>query len=347
MLSVIKQEFIEIKEKYGDERRTKVVKSQLKEIGEEELIPEEDSLFMITHGGYIKRMAPDILRSQKRGGKGLMGMTTKDEDAISHFFMANTHDSVLFFTNSGKVFQTKGYEVPEASRQSKGRAIVNFLQVSPTDVITAVVPIPKESKGFLFMTTANGVIKKVDIDAFSSVRKSGMIAIKLKTSDELKWVLTTSGNDQVMLVTSDGSAIRFKEKDVRPMGRSAGGVIGIRVDKDSKVVGADVVPSGVEKGLKVLTVMEHGYGKRTDVRFYKVQNRGGKGIMTSKVTSKTGNLVSGHITSEENKELIAMSKKGQTIKTEINSVSILGRATQGVRIMRMEVGDSIASTVVA
>ncbi|KKR23629.1 MAG: gyrase subunit A protein [Candidatus Yanofskybacteria bacterium GW2011_GWD2_39_48] len=347
MLGVIKQEFIEIKDKYGDERRTKVVKSQLKEIGEEELIPEEDSLFMITHGGYIKRMAPDILRSQKRGGKGLMGMTTKDEDAVSHFFMANTHDSVLFFTNSGKVFQTKGYEVPEASRQSKGRAIVNFLQVSPTDVITAVVPIPKESKGFLFMATANGVIKKVDIDAFSSVRKSGMIAIKLKASDELKWVLTTSGNDQVMLVTSDGSAIRFKEKDVRPMGRSAGGVIGIRVDKDSKVVGADVVPSGVEKGLKVLTVMENGYGKRTDVRFYKVQNRGGKGIMTSKITSKTGNLVSGHITSEENKELIAMSKKGQTIKTEISSVSILGRATQGVRIMRMEIGDSIASTVVA
>ena len=347
MLGVIKQEFIEIKDKYGDERRTKVVKSQLKEIGEEELIPEEDSLFMITHGGYIKRMAPDILRSQKRGGKGLMGMTTKDEDAVSHFFMANTHDSLLFFTNSGKVFQTKGYEVPEASRQSKGRAIVNFLQVSPTDVITAVVPIPKESKGFLFMATANGVIKKVDIDAFSSVRKSGMIAIKLKASDELKWVLTTSGNDQVMLVTSDGSAIRFKEKDVRPMGRSAGGVIGIRVDKDSKVVGADVVPSGVEKGLKVLTVMENGYGKRTDVRFYKVQNRGGKGIMTSKITSKTGNLVSGHITSEENKELIAMSKKGQTIKTEISSVSILGRATQGVRIMRMEIGDSIASTVVA
>ncbi|KKR08627.1 MAG: gyrase subunit A protein [Parcubacteria group bacterium GW2011_GWC1_39_29] len=347
MLGVIKQEFIEIKDKYGDERRTKVVKSQLKEIGEEELIPEEDSLFMITHGGYIKRMAPDILRSQKRGGKGLMGMTTKDEDAVSHFFMANTHDSVLFFTNSGKVFQTKGYEVPEASRQSKGRAIVNFLQVSPTDVITAVVPIPKESKGFLFMTTANGVIKKVDIDAFSSVRKSGMIAIKLKTSDELKWVLTTSGNDQVMLVTSDGNAIRFKEKDIRPMGRSAGGVIGIRVDKNSKVVGADVVPSGVEKGLKVLTVMENGYGKRTDVRFYKVQNRGGKGVMTSKITSKTGNLVSGHITSEENKELIAMSKKGQTIKTEISSVSILGRATQGVRIMRMEAGDSIASTVVA
>ncbi len=347
MLSVIKQEFLEIREKYGDERRTKVVKSALKEIGEEELIPEEDSLFMITHGGYIKRMAPDILRSQKRGGKGLTGMTTKDEDAVSHFFMANTHDSVLFFTNSGKVFQTKGYEVPEASRQSKGRAIVNFLQVAPTDVITAILPIPKDSKGFLFMTTANGVIKKVDVDAFSAVRKSGMIAIKLKNADELKWVLTTSGSDQVMLVTSDGNAIRFKEKDVRPMGRSAGGVIGIRVEKDNKVVGADVIPAGVEKGLKVLTVMENGYGKRTDVRFYKVQNRGGKGIMTSKITSKTGNLVSGHITSEENRELIAMSKKGQTIKTEISSVSVLGRATQGVRIMRMETGDSIASTVVA
>jgi DNA gyrase subunit A len=347
MMGLIKQEFIEIKEKYGDERRTKVVKSALKEIGEEELIPEEDSLFMITHAGYIKRMAPDTLKSQKRGGKGLMGIATKDEDAVSHFFMANTHDSVLFFTNSGKVFQTKGYEVPEASRQSKGRAIVNFLQVATTDVITAVIPVPKDSKGFLFMTTAGGVIKKVDIDAFASVRKSGMLAIKLKGSDELKWVMTTTGNDQVVLVTSDGNAIRFKEKDVRPMGRSAGGVFGIRVDKENKVVGADVIPAGVEKGLKVLTVMENGYGKRTDVRFYKVQNRGGKGIMTAKVTSKTGHLVSGHITSEENKELIAMSKKGQTIKTSIDSVSILGRATQGVRIMKMETGDSIASTVVA
>lgn len=347
ILGVIKDELQEIREKYGDARKTKVIKSALREIGEDELIPEEDSLFMITHGGYIKRMQPEGLKSQKRGGKGLIGMATKEEDVVSQFFMANTHDSLLFFTNSGKVFQTKGYEVPESSRQSKGKAIVNFLQISPNELITAVVPIPKDQKGmYLFMATANGVIKKVDADSFSQVRSNGMIAIKLKGNDELGWVLSTSGNDQVMLVTSGGNAIRFKEKDVRPMGRGAAGVIGIRLDKDEKVVGADVVPSGVEKGLKILVVTGNGYGKRTDLKFYKIQGRGGRGIMTVKVTPKTGKLVSAHITSEENKELIAVSKKGQVIRTSIASISVLGRATQGVRIMRVESGDGLASVVV-
>ena len=226
------------------------------------------------------------------------------------------------------------------------KALANFLQISPSDVITAVVPIPKDSKGFLFMATEKGVIKKVDMDAFSAVRKNGMIAIKLKGDDSLGWVLSTSGNDQIMMVTSDGNSIRFKEKDVRPMGRVAGGVIGIRLDKDSKVVGADVVPSGVEKGLDILCVMENGYGKRTDLKQYKVQARGGKGIMTAKITTKTGKLVSAHITSEENKEIIAVSRKGVVIRTSIESISILGRATQGVRVMRLESGDALASVVV-
>jgi len=346
ILAVIKDEFKQLKEKYGDERRTKIIKSALREIGEEELMPEEDSLFMLTRGGYLKRMAPEDLKSQKRGGKGLIGMATKEEDVITQFFLANTHDNIFFFTNSGKVFQTKGYEVPESSRQSKGKALANFLQISPSDVITAVVPIPKDSKGFLFMATEKGVIKKVDMDAFSAVRKNGMIAIKLKGDDSLGWVLSTSGNDQIMMVTSDGNSIRFKEKDVRPMGRVAGGVIGIRLDKDSKVVGADVVPSGVEKGLDILCVMENGYGKRTDLKQYKVQARGGKGIMTAKITTKTGKLVSAHITSEENKEIIAVSRKGVVIRTSIESISILGRATQGVRVMRLESGDALASVVV-
>ena len=226
ILGVVKDELKAIREKHADERRTKVVKSALREIGEEELVPEEDSLFMLTRGGYVKRIAPDILKAQKRGGKGLMGIATKEEDVVSQFFVANTHDSLLFFTNSGKVFQTKAYEVPESSRQSKGKAIVNFLQVAPTDVITAVVPIPKGQKRmFLFMATTKGVIKKVDMDSFDAVRKSGMLAIKLKTGDELGWVIPTSGDDQIMLVTSSGSAIRFKEKDVRPMGRGAAGVL--------------------------------------------------------------------------------------------------------------------------
>jgi len=346
ILSVVKQESQEIRTKFADERRTKIVKSALRELGEEELVPEEDALFMITHGGYIKRLAPDELRAQKRGGKGLMGIATKEEDVVQHFFLANTHDSLLFFTNSGKVFQTKGYEVPESSRQSKGRAIVNFLQISQNDRITAVVPISKDKKGsYLFMTTSHGIIKKVELDAFDQVRRSGMIAINLKGDDELHWVLSTSGKDHIILTTSDGSAIRFAEKEVRPMGRAAAGVIGIRLESGERVVGADVIPSGTEKGLQLLAVMEHGYGKRTAISAYKVQKRGGKGIMTAKITPKTGKLVSAHITSEENKELIAISRKGQVIRTSVASISILGRATQGVRIMRMETGDNIASVV--
>ncbi|MEK7125021.1 MAG: DNA gyrase subunit A [Patescibacteria group bacterium] len=346
ILGVIKDEFKDIRQKFGDERRTKVVKSELKEIGEEELVPEENSLFMLTRGGYIKRLSPDELHAQKRGGKGLMGIATKEEDVVSHFFLANTHDGLLFFTNSGKVFHTKGYEVPESSRQSKGRSLANFLQVSTNDRITAVVPIPKNKKGlYLFMTTANGVIKKVAMDAFEQVRRNGMIAINLKGDDELHWVLATSGMDQIILTTSDGNAIRFSEKDVRPMGRAAAGVIGIRLEKQQRVVGADAVPGGVEKGLQLLAVMDRGYGKRTDVKAYKVQKRGGKGIMTAKITDKTGPLVSAHIVSEENKELIAVSQKGQVIRTSVESISVLGRATQGVRVMRLDSSDRVASVV--
>lgn len=348
ILGVVKDEFQEIRVKYSDERRTKVIKSPLREIGEEELVSEEDALFMLTRGGYVKRLAPDELRAQKRGGKGLMGIATKEEDVVSHFFMANTHDNLLFFTNSGKVFQAKGYEVPESSRQSKGRSLVNFLQILQTDRITAVVPIPKNQKGsYLFMATERGIIKKVDINAFEQVRRNGMIAINLKGDDELQWVLQTSGSDEIILVTSGGNAIRFKEKELRPMGRTASGVMGVRIDKTERVVGADVIPAKAEKGLQVLAVMEHGYGKRTDLKHYKVQKRGGKGIMTAKTTPKTGKLVSAHIVSEENVELIAVSRKGQVIRTTIKGISVLGRATQGVRVMRLDAGDSIASVIVA
>jgi len=346
ILGVVKKESQEIRAKFANERRTRIVKTALREIGDEELVPEENALFMITRGGYIKRLSPEELRAQKRGGKGLMGIATKEEDIVEHFFLANTHDSLLFFTNSGKVFQTKGYEVPESSRQSKGRAIVNFLQITSTDRITAVIPISKGKKGsYLLMTTAQGIIKKVEMDAFSQVRRSGMIAINLKSADELHRVLSTSGKDHVILTTSDGNAIRFAEKEVRPMGRTASGVIGIRLEKGECVVGTDIIPAGAEKGLQLLAVMQNGYGKRTDISAYKLQKRGGKGIMTAKITVKTGKLVSAHITSEENRELIALSQKGQVIRTTIDGVSILGRATQGVRIMRMDAGDHIASVV--
>ncbi len=348
ILAIIKKESQELKEKYGDERRTKIVKGALKEIGDEDLIPEEDSLFMLTRGGYIKRMPPETLKAQKRGGKGLIGMETKEEDVISQFFIANTHNDILFFTSSGKVFQTKGHEVPEASRQSKGRALVNFLQISTSERITAVVPVSKKNNGnkYLFMTTASGVIKKVTMDAFGQIRKNGMLAIKLKAGDELRWVEATTGSDEIFLVTSDGSAVRFKESDVRPMGRGAGGVIGIRLDKGAEVVGMDIIPSKADNNVyKLLAVMANGYGKRTPIGMYKVQHRGGKGIMTANITPKTGNLVSAHVTCEEDHEIIAISKKGQVIKCELNSISVLGRATQGVRIMKMDTNDKIASVV--
>lgn len=350
ILAVIKEEFQHIADVYGDDRRTNVVKSALREIGDEELVPEESALFMMTHGGYIKRLAPEDLRAQKRGGKGLVGIATKEEDVVTQFFLANTHDNILFFTQSGKVFQTKGYEVPESSRQSKGRAIANFLQVSSSDVITAVVPVPKSKKGqggFLFMTTEQGVVKKVPLDAFANVRKNGMIAMNLKPGDALRWVLVTSGKDQIIMTTSGGNAIRFEEKEVRPMGRTAGGVIGVRIEAGERLVGADCVPAGSEKGLQLLAVMERGYGKRTELKAYKVQKRGGKGIMTAKITEKTGSLVSAHIASEEFKELIAVSSKGQVIRTTIDAVSLLGRATQGVRVMKLEAGDRVVSVVLA
>ena len=348
IMGVVKEEFIEIKTKYGDERRTKVVKSALREIGEEELMPEENSLFMITRGGYIKRLSPEILKIQKRGGKGLIGMDTKEEDIVSQFFMANTHDNILFFTNSGRAFQTKGYEVPESSRQSKGKAIVNFLNISSSEAVTAVVPIPKQTKGmYLFMSTKGGVVKKVAISDFEKVRTNGLISIKLKKDDELKWVESTSGKDEIILVTSDGNSIRFKEGDVRPMGRSASGVIGVRLEKEARVVSMEVIPSSIsEKDHKLLVVMEKGYGKRTELRAYKIQYRGGRGIMTAKITVKTGQIISAHIVNPEHKEIIAVSQRGQVIKTSLGSISVLGRATQGVRIMKLSAGDSVASVVV-
>lgn len=348
MMSVVKKEFVDLRAQYGDERRTKVVKNALREISDEELVPEEAALFMLTLGGYIKRLPPDELHAQKRGGKGLSGMATKEEDVIAQFFMANTHDNILFFTNSGKVFQVRGYEIPEASRQSKGRAITNFLQVTPKDVITAVVPLPKakEQKGmFLFMATTSGVIKKVAMDAFANVRKNGIIAINLKGDDQLGWVLSTQGDDQIIMTTASGSAIRFQETDVRPMGRAAGGVIGMRLEEGDKVVGAAAIRHKAEAGFSLLVVMANGYGKRTDLKEYKIQHRGGVGILTANITTRTGRLVSAHVVSKEDGEFIAVSKKGQVIRALTKEVPKLGRATQGVRIMRLAAADELASVV--
>jgi len=348
MLGVIKDEFIEIRDKYGDERKTRVVKTALREIGDEELVPEEDSLFMLTRGGYVKRIDPSILRVQKRGGKGLVGMATKEEDVVDQFFMANTHDDILFFTNSGKVYKTKGYEVPESSRTAKGRAIVNFLDISPEDSITAVIPMSKEPAGdYFFMTTVKGIIKRVEISAFKNLRSSGLIAINLKEGDSLKWVKPTSGKDEIMMMSSNGSAIRFKESDVRAMGRTAAGVKGMGLSKNYQVIGMEVIKKETdESNVEVLVVTDKGYGKRTPLKNYKIQKRGGRGILTAKITQKTGELVSGHVTTPDDTEIIAVSKKGVVIKTLLESISVLGRATQGVRIMKIGTGDAVALVIV-
>ena len=349
ILKLMKDEFGEIKQKYGDARKTKVVKGVLKEIGEEELVTEEDALFVLTHSGYIKRMSSSELRIQKRGGKGLIGMTTKEEDIVSHFFLANTHDNLLFFAASGKVFQTKGYEVPEASRVSRGKSIVNFLNISSQEIITAVVRVPKakvkEAK-YLFMATRDGVVKKVEVDQFANIRRSGLIAIKLYEGDLLNWVRLTSGSDEILMVTSKGSSIRFKEKDVRGMGRNASGVTGVKLSKDDFVIGMEVITDQISVRDQLLVIMENGYGKRTELKAFKIQKRAGKGVKAAKVTPKTGRIVSAQIVDPEQKELIVISKKGQIIRTELKSVSVLSRATQGVRVMKMDSADGVVSVVV-
>ena len=350
ILDIIKKESLEIKEKYGDERRTKVVKSAIGEFKEEDLVQAEEVIILLTKEGYIKRVSPDAWRTQLRGGKGVTGMSTKEEDVVDISLTSNTHDGLLFFTNKGKFYQSKAYEIPEGSRTSKGRAIVNFLNLGPEEKIRAILSL-KEKKGkheaekYIILSTKNGIIKKTAIEDFDNVRGSGIAAIGLKNNDSLSWVKSTSGNDEMILVTKNGIAIRFSEKDVRPMGRVASGVTGIRLKKGDEVVGMDVIQSSKLKAQssKLLVVMENGYGKQTDIKEYKKQKRGGSGIKTANITAKTGAIIDARIMSGEEKDLIAISEKGQVIRTPIGSVSVLGRATQGVRVMKLDAGDKVAS----
>ena len=317
ILDIIKKESLEIKEKYGDERRTKVVKSAIGEFKEEDLVQAEEVIILLTKEGYIKRVSPDAWRTQLRGGKGVTGMSTKEEDVVDISLTSNTHDGLLFFTNKGKVYQSKAYEIPEGSRTSKGRAIVNFLNLGPEEKIRAILSL-KEKKGkheaekYIILSTKNGIIKKTAIEDFDNVRGSGIAAIGLKNNDSLSWVKSTSGNDEMILVTKNGIAIRFSEKDVRPMGRVASGVTGIRLKKGDEVVGMDVIQSSKLKAQssKLLVVMENGYGKQTDIKEYKKQKRGGSGIKTANITAKTGAIIDARIMSGEEKDLIAISEKG-------------------------------------
>ena len=359
--TILKKEFIELKDKYGDKRRTKVVKGKLGEITEVDLVPLEETIVTLTTGGYIKRINPATYKIQKRGGKGIMGMKTMQEDIVEHFLCASTHDNLMFFTDSGKVFQTQVYEIPEGTRVARGRGVMNFLELSTEEKVLSLIPMEKTAPGkeaenkdkYLVMVTKNGRIKKTDLKEFENVRKSGIISIKLEKGDALKKVVKTTGEDDIILTTKNGIAIRFKEKDIRPMGRSAAGVKGLRLKGGDEVIGMDVIeknPPIDEKTKKpvkqyLLVVMENGYGKRTDVSQYKTQGRGGSGIKAAKITSKTGPVVMSSILQDgtEEEDLIVISRKGQVIRTGVKSISLLGRATQGVRIMRLGEEDKVAS----
>ena len=350
---VIKRESLEIKEKFGDERRTRVMKSSPKEFSDIDLIAQEEVMVVLTRGGYIKRIKPESYRMQKRGGKGVTAMETKEEDLVERLLTCNTHANLLFFTNAGKIYQVPAYEIPEASRTSKGKQIFNFLPLNQTEQVTSILAINQE-KGkkskdvktdFVVMLTKDGIIKKVEASIFENVRSSGLIAITLNAGDRLGWARLTNGRDELILVTKQGQAIRFKESEIRAMGRQAAGVHAMRLKKGDEVVGMDVIAHDNVKAKeeKILVMMENGFGKQTSLKQYKTTKRGGSGIKTAKITSKTGPAISAYIINTEESELIAISRKGQVIRTELNAIPILGRATQGVRIMRLDAGDSIAS----
>ncbi len=345
ILKIVKDELTEIKAKYGDERRTKVVKGGIKSFSEEDLIADEPSMLVLTAGGYVKRTNPDEYRKQKRGGVGVVDLDTKDEDFITHFLTATTHNDILFFSDKGKAYQIKMYDLPEGKRATKGKAIVNYLSITGDEKITSVLAMPKELKNLklsLILVTKNGTAKRVDADAFKDVRRNGLIAISLDAGDELRSALFMSEGDQVILSTSGGQAIRFKDKDVRVMGRNASGVRGMKLDKGDFIVGTDVVKKEM-KNPEFLVISANGYGKKTPIDEYKVQGRGGSGIITMKVTDKTGKIIASKVVTEEEEEIAAISKKSQVIRVEIKEIPSLGRQTQGVRIMKLREGDSIAS----
>jgi DNA gyrase subunit A len=347
ILGVIKKELKELREKYADMRRTRVYSQPLGQLTEEDLVPQEECVIILTQGGYIKRVNPQAYRFQRRGGKGILGITPREEDAVGWFFSASTHDNILFFTDQGRVFQTKAYELPETSRVARGQAIVNFLQLGSKEQITSVLSVGKgksETAKYLVMSTENGIIKRTKIEDFANVRRNGLIAISLRKGDKLKWAKLTSGQDEIILITAQGQSIHFKETDVRPMSRAAAGVKGINLRDEDKLVGMLVVNKKEEqKGLKILVVTENGFGKKTDLKHYKLQKRGGFGIKTAKITDKTGNIVSSQILNAQQEDLIAISQKGQVIKTKLKDIPSLGRATQGVKIMKVNQGDRVAS----
>ena len=336
---IIKEELLEIKDKYGDERKTKIVAAE-GEIDIEDLIKEEQCVVALTHFGYVKRMPIDTYKSQKRGGKGITGIATREEDFVKEIFTASTHDTILFFSNKGKVYRLRGYEIPEAGRTAKGTAIVNLLALDGGEKISAVIPIANFADGkYLLMATKNGIIKKTPLSEYMSVRKNGLIGITLKDEDELIEVRLTDGEDNIVLVTNKGMCITFDEKDVRPMGRTSQGVIGIRVADDDFVIGMESIIQGSKATL--LAITENGFGKRTELDEYRVQTRGGKGVITYKVTPKTGNLVGIRIATDD-EDVMLITDTGTIIRLRVAEISVLGRSTQGVTLMRTNEGKVVS-----
>ena len=338
--SIIKDELAEIKDKYGDERRTKVVHTGIGDFSDKDLIPNEEVIVTMTKGNYIKKIPVTTYRVQHRGGKGVVGMKTKEEDLVTHMIFTKNHDNILFFTNKGRVFQTPAYELPSASRIAKGQPIVNVLQLAPEETVTAIINVPDEKEGkYLMMATKKGTVKKTPLENFLNIRKTGIIAIGLDKKDELKWVKMTDGASDIILATKNSLAIRFNEKDVRPMGRAARGVRGIRLKSDDEVVGMDpIVPGG-----ELLVVMENGYGKRTKLEQFTSHRRGGVGIKAGVVTKKTGKTVDVRVIVDDKGDLVIVSAQGVIIRTPLDKVSKIGRATQGVRIMKLDDSDKVAS----
>jgi DNA gyrase subunit A len=353
LLGVLRTEVQELTERFGDPRRTEIVKHGVKAFSMEDVIPDEETVVMLTRDGYIKRVAPDTFKAQARGGKGVSGLATKEEDVVEQVFSTSTHTSLLFFTSSGRVFQLKAYDIPEASRTAKGQALMNFLQLAPGEDVSATLSLEEmDGVKYLLMVTRHGTIKKTPLEDFANVRSNGIIAMKLHAGDRLEWVKPTTGKDDILLVSEQGMCIRFPEAQARPMGRVAAGVRGMRLKGQDEVVGLETIdPAIAKKGLlHVLVVMKNGYGKRTDVEEFKGQNRSGMGVKAANLTPKTGSVIGVQVVNTADMgDLLVMSQQAQVIRTGIKTISVLGRATQGVRIMRFKKEeDFIASlTVIA
>lgn len=340
VFDIIKEELLEIRDKFGDDRKTKIVAAE-GEIDIEDLIKEEQCVVALTHFGYIKRMPIDTYRSQRRGGKGITGIATREDDFVKQIFTTSTHDMILFFTNKGKLYKLRGYEVPEAGRTAKGTAIVNLLSLDPGEKISAVIPIQNFAEGkYLLMATKNGLIKKTALKEYDTARKTGLQGITLKDEDELIGVRLTDGEDNVVLVTKNGLCITFDEKEVRPIGRVSQGVIGMRLDDDDEIIGMESVIVGGKATL--LAITENGFGKRTELDEYRVQKRGGRGVITYKITPKTGKLVGVRIATEDD-DVMLITDTGTIIRLKVSEVSILGRSTQGVTLMRTNDGGKVVS----